>query len=70
MLKLMARTEGIFLDPVYTSKAMVGLADQIRKGVVKADDTVIFLHTGGNSVLFAFNEDLDTEELMSHVTYE
>jgi len=48
MIKLMARTEGIFLDPVYTSKAMAGLWDHIRKGKLTKNDVVIFLHTGGN----------------------
>ncbi|NJN82736.1 MAG: hypothetical protein HC802_10975 [Caldilineaceae bacterium] len=38
-LHLLARTEGIFLDPVYTSKGVSGLIDQIQKGVVGADDT-------------------------------
>jgi len=70
MLKLMARTEGIFLDPVYTSKAMVCLADHVAKGIVGKDETVIFLHTGGNAALFAFAEYLDTAELSSHLSYE
>lgn len=70
MLKLLARTEGIFLDPVYTSKAMAGLYDHIQKGKVTADDIVIFLHTGGNPALFAYQEELDLDELKSHVIYD
>jgi 1-aminocyclopropane-1-carboxylate deaminase/D-cysteine desulfhydrase-like pyridoxal-dependent ACC family enzyme len=69
MLKLLARTEGIFLDPVYTSKAMSGLYDHIQKGKVTDKDIVIFLHTGGNSALFAYQEELGVDELESHVTY-
>ena len=46
-LKLVAKTEGIFLDPVYTAKAMAGLIDHIQQGKLGRDDTVIFLHTGG-----------------------
>ena len=57
-LKLVARTEGIFLDPVYTSKAFAGLIDHIRKGKIASDETVIFLHTGGTPALFAYNEEL------------
>jgi 1-aminocyclopropane-1-carboxylate deaminase/D-cysteine desulfhydrase-like pyridoxal-dependent ACC family enzyme len=57
-LKLMARTEGIFLDPSYTSKAFAGLIDHIRKGRISSDETVIFLHTGGTPALFAYNEEL------------
>ena len=57
-LKLMAQTEGIFLDPSYTSKALSGLIDHIRKGQISSDETVIFLHTGGTPALFAYNEEL------------
>ena len=46
-LRLVARQEGILLDPVYTAKAMAGLIDHIRRGVVGRDDTVVFVHTGG-----------------------
>jgi D-cysteine desulfhydrase family pyridoxal phosphate-dependent enzyme len=57
-LKLVAQTEGIFLDPSYTSKAFAGLIDHIRQGRIAPDDTVIFLHTGGTPALFAYNEEL------------
>ena len=57
-LKLVARTEGVFLDPVYTSKAFAGLIDHIRKGKITFNETVIFLHTGGTPALFAYNEEL------------
>jgi 1-aminocyclopropane-1-carboxylate deaminase/D-cysteine desulfhydrase-like pyridoxal-dependent ACC family enzyme len=68
MIKLMARTEGIFLDPVYTSKAMAGLYDHVRKGILKKDDVVLFLHTGGTPALFAYAEELGTTELEEHLT--
>jgi D-cysteine desulfhydrase family pyridoxal phosphate-dependent enzyme len=55
-IALVARTEGIFLDPVYTGKAMAGLIDHIRKGVILPDETVVFLHTGGVPGLFAMGE--------------
>jgi D-cysteine desulfhydrase/L-cysteate sulfo-lyase len=44
--ELVARTEGIVLDPVYTAKAMAGLIARIRAGAIAADHTVLFWHTG------------------------
>jgi len=67
MIKLMARTEGIFLDPVYTGKAMAGLWDHIQKGKLTKNDIVIFLHTGGNPALFAYVEELGIDELKAAV---
>jgi L-cysteate sulfo-lyase len=58
-LKLVAKTEGIILDPVYTSKAMAGLIDHIRQGRISENEIVIFLHTGGTPALFAYAEDLE-----------
>lgn len=53
-IKLVAETEGIFLDPVYTGKAMTGLIDLVKKGYFAKKDTVVFLHTGGTPALFAY----------------
>jgi len=50
---LMARTEGILLDPVYTGKAMSGLIDRVRASDYAHDDVVVLLHTGGTPALFA-----------------
>ena len=55
---LVAETEGIFLDPVYSGKAMAGLIDHVKRGAVGADETVVFVHTGGMPALFAYAEDL------------
>ena len=52
-IQLVAQTESIFLDPVYSGKAMAGLIDWIRRGKIGADETVLFLHTGGAPSLFA-----------------
>ena len=57
-LRLVAEMEGIFLDPVYSSKAMAGLIDHIRKGKLKKSDNVVFIHTGGNPALFAYAPEL------------
>ena len=57
-LHLVAETEGVFLDPVYSSKAMAGLIDQIRNGRIGAGETVVFVHTGGTPALFAYAEEV------------
>ena len=48
-----ARTEALFLDPTYTAKAMAGLIAYVRQKRVKAGQTVLFWHTGGQVGLFA-----------------
>lgn len=57
-LKLVAETEGIFIDPVYTGKAMVMLMDQIKKGYFNKDDNIVFFHTGGLPALFLYRNEL------------
>lgn len=57
-LKLVAGTEGIILDPVYSGKAMAGLMDHIRQGRIGENEMVVFLHTGGTPALFAYVDDL------------
>jgi D-cysteine desulfhydrase family pyridoxal phosphate-dependent enzyme len=52
-IELAARTEGIFLDPVYTSKAMAGLIAYVRQQRFTDRQTVLFWHTGGQPGLFA-----------------
>jgi len=52
-IRLLARTEGIFLDPVYSAKAFAGLLDRIARGIYHPDQTVLFWHTGGTPALFA-----------------
>ncbi|NIR51969.1 D-cysteine desulfhydrase family protein [candidate division KSB1 bacterium] len=53
LIKQIAQTEGLILDPVYTGKAMLGLKDQIRQGRFKPDENLLFVHTGGIFGLFA-----------------
>lgn len=52
-IRLLAKTEGILLDPVYSGKAMAGLIDLIRKNHFKKEDNVLFIHTGGVPALYA-----------------
>ena len=57
-ISLVARTEGILLDPVYTGKTAAGLFDLIRKGAFPADKPVVLVHTGGTPGVFAYNEEI------------
>ena len=57
-IHLVASTEAVILDPNYTGKSMSALIDRIRSGGFSADDTVLFLHSGGLPQVFAFNEGL------------
>jgi 1-aminocyclopropane-1-carboxylate deaminase/D-cysteine desulfhydrase-like pyridoxal-dependent ACC family enzyme len=57
-MALLARTEGILLDPIYSGKAMAALIDDIRSGRRKSGEAVVFIHTGGTPALFAYSEDL------------
>jgi 1-aminocyclopropane-1-carboxylate deaminase/D-cysteine desulfhydrase-like pyridoxal-dependent ACC family enzyme len=52
-IALTARTEALFLDPVYTAKAMAGLVAYVRRGAFGTGETVLFWHTGGQVGLFA-----------------
>ena len=54
-IKLLARLEGILLDPVYTGKAMAGLIDGVAQKRFKDDGPIIFIHTGGAPALFAYH---------------
>ena len=55
-VQMLARTEGILLDPVYTGKVMAGLIGLARQGYFKPDENVLFLHTGGLPSLHAYED--------------
>lgn len=57
-LRLMARHEGILLEPIYTAKALAGLIDMVNRGEIGKDETVVLVHTGGTPALFAYAEEL------------
>ncbi len=63
-VQLLARTEGILLDPVYTGKAVSGVIDRIQKGEIPSGSTVVYVHTGGLPALFAY-----APELVAHGDY-
>lgn len=54
---LVARTEGVALDPVYTAKAAAGLIEGCRDGRLGDSGPVVFVHTGGTPGLFAYGRD-------------
>jgi D-cysteine desulfhydrase len=64
-VNLLAKTEGILLDPVYTGKAMAGLIDLARNGKFKKGENVLFVHTGGSPGLYAYQPVLLGEEAVS-----
>lgn len=60
-VKLVARTEAILLDPVYTGKAMAGMIDLIKKGYFGDAKNILFLHTGGSPALYAYTKEFFQE---------
>ena len=56
-VETVSRLEGVLLDPVYSGKAMAGLIGLILNGRMRAEDNVVFLHTGGAPGLFAYGEE-------------
>lgn len=57
-VRLLARTEGILLDPVYSGKAMAGMIGMIRQGALKKGEKVMFIHTGGSPALYAYMKEV------------
>ncbi len=55
-LRLLARSEGILLDPIYSAKAMAALIDDARRGRLAPDRPVVFVHTGGTPAVFAYRD--------------
>jgi D-cysteine desulfhydrase family pyridoxal phosphate-dependent enzyme len=57
-VRLLARTEGIVTEPIYTGKALAGLIDHVKQGRIEREATVVFVHTGGTPALFAYQSDI------------
>ena len=53
--ELLARTEGILVDPIYTAKALAGLVAGVRSG--QLDGSIVFWHAGGTPGLFEIPPD-------------
>lgn len=60
-LRLLAITEGILLDPVYTAKAMAALIADVHHQRIQPDEVVVFVHTGGTPAVFAYADEVLTE---------
>ncbi len=60
-IRLLAQTEGLLLDPVYTGKAMAGMLDGIQRDRIDEEGPVLFLHTGGAPALFAYQDACRTQ---------
>lgn len=60
-IALAGSREGLFVDPVYTGKVLAGMLAELRDGAMGADETALFLHTGGQPSLFAYGESVLTE---------
>lgn len=59
-VRLLARAEGVLLDPVYSGKAMAGLIGLARRGEIRRGERVLFVHTGGAPSLYAFQKVLQS----------
>ena len=57
-VRMLASSEGILLDPVYSGKAMAGLIGLVRAGHFAASERLLFVHTGGSPSLHAYAHDL------------
>jgi 1-aminocyclopropane-1-carboxylate deaminase/D-cysteine desulfhydrase-like pyridoxal-dependent ACC family enzyme len=57
-IDLLAKTEGVLLDPVYTAKAMAALINDVRHGRTASGECVVFIHTGGLPAVFAYHHEL------------
>jgi D-cysteine desulfhydrase len=59
-VRMLARLEGVLLDPVYSGKAMAGLIGLARRGELKRGERVLFVHTGGSPALYAYQSVLQS----------
>ena len=58
-MRMMARREGIVLDPVYTAKTFAVIPALLDRGDIPKDSRVLFIHTGGLAAVFAYQDELD-----------
>ncbi|HHW55472.1 MAG: D-cysteine desulfhydrase family protein [bacterium] len=56
LIRSVARKEGLYLDPVYTGKAFLGLMDLAKREIIPPGSRVLFLHTGGLGGLFQYED--------------
>lgn len=58
LIREVGSKEGFYLDPVYTGKAFFGLLDLVKNGTIPKGAKVVFVHTGGLSGLFQYEEEV------------
>lgn len=58
---MLARLEGLLMDPVYSGKGMAGMIDLVRQDFFPDAKNIVFVHTGGSAGLFGYSDILDTE---------
>jgi len=58
-ISLMARFEGLFVDPVYTGKSFAGVLGLLDEGTITPGMRVLFVHTGGQPALFAYQAEIE-----------
>ncbi|WP_298970967.1 D-cysteine desulfhydrase family protein [uncultured Roseobacter sp.] len=58
-MAMMARTEGLVLDPVYTAKVFAAVPALVESGEITKGSRVLFVHTGGLASLFAYQSALE-----------
>ena len=56
VIRLVAETKGLLLDPVYTGKAFAGLVDLVHRGYFRPGANIVFIHSGGAPALFAYRQ--------------
>jgi L-cysteate sulfo-lyase len=57
-IRLAGRLEALLLDPVYSGKGLAGLIALIRQHLWRKNEDVVFLHTGGQPAIFAYQSAL------------
>ncbi len=55
---MLARLEGVLMDPVYTGKAVAGLIDLVRKNYFQKDENILYVHTGGSPALYVYMDEV------------
>jgi D-cysteine desulfhydrase family pyridoxal phosphate-dependent enzyme len=58
-LSMMAKMEGLFLDPVYTARTFAGVLGLLEERVIEKGMKVLFIHTGGQPALFAYQDEIE-----------
>ena len=58
-LSMMAKMEGLFLDPVYTARTFAGVLGLLEEGKIEKGMKILFIHTGGQPALFAYQDEME-----------